>query len=709
MKKSLTTAVLFLLVFALALPGAAGAQSNTGFKDVSGTFWAKEAIDSLVQIGIVRGYEDNTFKPNNPVTREEFASLITQSFYLDLPGEDAPQSFIDVSPTRWSFTAIEASKDFLTGYYPPSGRNFFDPTGKATREDVAVALVKALNYQSDELQNPNVLRRFYDADTISPNMREYVALAVEKKLMVGNPDGSFRPNDPVTRAESATLLFKVIKGAAGDSQQQLHLQVDAPATVSSPTFYITGDVTKGAQVSINNKEVEIVQGRFQVGYRLDEEGTYTYTVSARMPGGKTQTVTKTVKFEKDGPQLEVKGIPEVSDKQTITVSWKVSDENDPYPVVYVNDKQQSSYTSSTSVELEPGDNTIRVRAENEFGKSTEVVKRVLFQSGGPALTVHNVPETTSKESVTVSWTVQDKNDSSPKVYVNDKEMSSYQNSTVLALQEGSNTITVKAVNKLGQTTQVVKTVVFSGDAPTLQVDPLPETVNKSSVTVSWQVSDKNDGSPKVYVNDVLQSSYSNSTVLTLVQGANTIKVKAVNKLGKTTEVTRTVTFASQGPVLQVNPIPSSTTKRTVSISWSVSDQNDGSPKVFVNGEEQSYYSSKTIVLNPGANNIQIKATNKFGQIAEQSLDIAFEPSAPVLVLGYAPETTQSASLTLSWTVTDENDGNPKVYVNDALMSGYGNSKTVALVPGANTFKIVAGNSYGKTTEITYTVTYNPAP
>ncbi len=49
------------------------------------------------------------------------------------------------------------------------------------------------------------------------------------------------------------MLYRVIKNAAGDGKQTLTLNVDAPESTSSPTFYVTGDVTKGAAVSINNE------------------------------------------------------------------------------------------------------------------------------------------------------------------------------------------------------------------------------------------------------------------------------------------------------------------------------------------------------------------------------------------------------------------------------------------------------------------------
>jgi len=578
-------AAVLLLAAIFAFPNDSFADNS--FKDVGGTFWAEEEINSMAQLGLVKGYSDNTFKPNNTVTREEFAVLITRAFFLELPASGPSSTFADVSKTRWSYTSIEAAKEFLTGYYPPSGKAFFDPTGKATREDVAVALVKALGYQPDELKDERAINRFYDGDDISPNMRTYVALAVENKLISGYNDGTFKPGKAVTRAESAALLYRVIKGAAADSKQTLTLNVEAPETTSTPTFYVSGDVTKGAKVFINNEEAEVVQGQFRVGFRLEEEGSYKYTVSARLAGGKTQTVTKPVKFEKGAPSIEVKGVPETTDKNTITVSWTVKDGNDYNPVVYLNEERQ--YGSTATITLEEGDNEIKVVVENSFGKSTEVVKHVVFQSGGPVLTVNNVPATTDKELLTLSWTVQDKNDYSPKVYLNGDQL--YGSNTSVTLKEGTNTFTFRAVNSAGKSTEVTKTVVLNGGAPNLTVEPIPDTTDKSFITVSWNVQDRNDYNPKIYING--QQMYGSNTTVNLTPGLNTITVKAVNKLGKITEITKTITFSSGGPVLNVGSIPQTTGKKSITVSWSVSDKNDYSPKVYVNGD-QVYGSNTTI-------------------------------------------------------------------------------------------------------------------
>ena len=691
----LLAAVLFLI------PATADAESRISFTDISATHWAKESIDSLVQLGVVSGFSDNTFRPDEPVTREQFAQLITLAFYLDLPGDDSVPTFVDVSKSRWSYNAVEAAKDFLTGYYPPSGRAFFDPTGKATREDVAVALVRVLGYQPDELQNENILQYYYDSDKISPNLRTYMALAVEKKLLLGYNDFTLRPLNPVTRAEAAALLYRVLKNAVGDSRTDLVLNVDAPETVSTPTFYITGDVTKGAKVYLNNKEVEVVQGQFRVAIRLDEEGIYTYTISARLPGGKTAFVTKQVKYERGAPELTVSGIPEISDKQRIKITWNVKDENDPSPEVYVNDQKQ--FGNSLEIDLKEGENIIVVRAENRFGKSAEVVRRVFFQADGPIITFVNLPESTSKERVTVNWKVQDKNDPDPDVYVNNQRIF-IGTSIDLTLKEGSNPVTVKAVNKLGKTTEVTRTIEFIPNPPQLVLGPLPDTTDKETITVTWRVQDDNDPSPMVYVNNT-PVNFGTSTNLKLAIGMNTISVRAVNKYGKSTEVTKTIHFASEGPTIQINPVPATTGKGRIDLVWTLKDANDSSPRVYVNDK---YYNSSpaTVVLKEGDNTIVVRAVNRLGQSTEQTINVTFVPPAPVITLKNAPETSSSPRIFVTWSVFDENDGSPKVFVNER--PAVYNGMELSLSPGENEFRITAVNSYGKTSEVIYKVTYETA-
>lgn len=366
--------ILLLVLTAAPIISQADAESGAPFRDVPANYWANDAIDTFVQLGIIRGFPDHTYRPQDAVTREQFAQLITETFYLDLP-DQATSSFADVSADRWSSAAIEAAKAYLTGYYPPNGQAFFDPSGQATREDVAVALVSALGYMSDDVADNKLLARtFVDSDQVSPHLRAYLTIAVEQQLLSGYEDATLRPQDPVTRAEAAALLNRVLKRAVADGDAELQLYVSAPERTASPTFYITGDVSPGAQVWVNQDRVEVSEGKFRFAVQLTDEGYYPYTVVAKSLRGQQTSRTLEVIFEREAPRLEVGDLPSRTDAPLVWVPWSVVDAADPAPLVYINEVQATS--SPYAVTLDEGYNVVKIRSVNRFGKETTVLQEI---------------------------------------------------------------------------------------------------------------------------------------------------------------------------------------------------------------------------------------------------------------------------------------------------------------------------------------------
>lgn len=220
--------LLIVLVIALCLPVNVFAavdinqDSTSSFKDIGKYGWAKDAINYFGRAGIMSGDGTGNFLPGQNVTREEFAAMLSNAFNAD--EDEADQTFYDVPATRWSYKYIESTKEYLTGYYPPKGKPFFDPGGDATREDVAVALAKMVGLTEDDLENPDILEEsFTDADDVSFNLRGLMAVIVEKRIMVGE-NNKLRPTDPITKAEVATLLYKVMKGSVSEESQALKLE-----------------------------------------------------------------------------------------------------------------------------------------------------------------------------------------------------------------------------------------------------------------------------------------------------------------------------------------------------------------------------------------------------------------------------------------------------------------------------------------------------
>ena len=116
-----------------------------GFSDIEG-HWAKEAIIELSERGVVNGFEDGTFRPNESVTREQFSKILVEA--LELKEKNTDVEFVDISDDRWSHKYIQIASKYLTGY-KNNDELYFKPTESSVREDVAVAVVLAKGLENE--------------------------------------------------------------------------------------------------------------------------------------------------------------------------------------------------------------------------------------------------------------------------------------------------------------------------------------------------------------------------------------------------------------------------------------------------------------------------------------------------------------------------------------------------------------------------------
>ena len=186
--------------------------SNSGFPDVPNTHWAYSAIMTLVDREIVAGYEDGLFRPENLVMRNEFATILTRTLQIPLI-ENATPTFVDVAKEHWAFAYVETAKFYLTGYRQ-DGEYYFKGTEPTLREDISVALVKALRLDNQNVDVTELENIFTDYYAISPNLQKYVLIAYNNNLIGGYPDGTFKAQQSITRAETAALLIRVLNSEA---------------------------------------------------------------------------------------------------------------------------------------------------------------------------------------------------------------------------------------------------------------------------------------------------------------------------------------------------------------------------------------------------------------------------------------------------------------------------------------------------------------
>ncbi len=213
MKKFISVLLIFILVFAstISFANPKDQYKNMKIKDLDPSGWYYNSVMKMIEYNIITGYDDDTFRPNDFVKRSEYAALLVRS--LKIPVDKHPiSSFVDLKNSDWETKYVEAAKYYLTGYKSVNG-NLFKSNSYTLREDIMVALVKALGYDISET-NLDILDEYEDSNLISKNLRTYVAAAIEQGLVNGYETHGkkyIKPMQKITRAETAKLLFSVIE------------------------------------------------------------------------------------------------------------------------------------------------------------------------------------------------------------------------------------------------------------------------------------------------------------------------------------------------------------------------------------------------------------------------------------------------------------------------------------------------------------------
>ncbi|WP_375104231.1 S-layer homology domain-containing protein [Paenibacillus sp. RS8] len=171
--------------------------------------WSTEFTDRLIGMGIMKGYEDHTFRPNEDVTRAQFASMIVRALGLQTTGSTV--KFEDQSAIpAWAAGDVAAAVDagILRGY-DVNGKKFFEPSEKITRAEMSVMLANALKVNAHK-QTDNE-GNFVDLASIPQWAQSSVQAGVEAGILGGFEDHAFRPENNATRAEAATTLYKLLE------------------------------------------------------------------------------------------------------------------------------------------------------------------------------------------------------------------------------------------------------------------------------------------------------------------------------------------------------------------------------------------------------------------------------------------------------------------------------------------------------------------
>lgn len=164
--------------------------------------WYHDCIKTLLAKGIINGYPSIKLHPETSMTRAEMAVILANSLKLK-PVDRLFSGYVDSLP-KWARGHIIAVSD--AGVFKGYPGFLFKPNKNITREEAVTVLIRAFNIKADK----DIMLQFTDREHISDWSYKYVKTGVQKGILVGYPDNSFKPQANVSRAESFVIVCKLL-------------------------------------------------------------------------------------------------------------------------------------------------------------------------------------------------------------------------------------------------------------------------------------------------------------------------------------------------------------------------------------------------------------------------------------------------------------------------------------------------------------------
>ena len=188
------------------IPEGEKTEESKTFADMKDAMWANDAVEALVQRGVISGDQNGNFRPNDVITRQEFVKMVVTAFGVEMAENNFV--FLDVFDSDWYFEYVGAA--YHAGIVKGISEDFFGINKPITRQDAAVILKRAADYKGIELKNSREYDGFSDSDDISDYAKESVDALYRSGVINGMPGGLFMPNNPCTRAETAQMIYGII-------------------------------------------------------------------------------------------------------------------------------------------------------------------------------------------------------------------------------------------------------------------------------------------------------------------------------------------------------------------------------------------------------------------------------------------------------------------------------------------------------------------
>ena len=206
MKKML----LILAILSFGIPAMA-------FPDVEASYWAAPQIEELSEKGVIVGYPDGTFRPDENVTRAEFAAMAIRALGQEHTKVVQPVEFMDVNSEYWAYSDIQKALYFDLISCDKNGENF-RPEDSVSRGETITMAVNALTTEQIDKQTAKdaLALKYSDTDILPEKFIIPLGKAEILNMVVSAPSSSSKqlaPQRPATRAEVTAILYNMIEQA----------------------------------------------------------------------------------------------------------------------------------------------------------------------------------------------------------------------------------------------------------------------------------------------------------------------------------------------------------------------------------------------------------------------------------------------------------------------------------------------------------------
>ena len=304
--KKLINVICIAFVLASTINLTTGAATN--FSDVDSKYWAYNYIQELTSNNIINGYPDQTFKPKETLTYNEFIKLIIKTLKIDNIRERLENE-------HWSAPFLDKAKEINI---IDKDIDAEDKDKPIEREEMADIIAKALGYKIEYITLDEDIEKQFDdnirdKELINEQYIESVKKVYQYGIINGYPDGTFKPKDYLTRAETTKVIVKLMETLENpkkielvkEKQEEIKTPVEEKVEETKPIEETTKGITvnkEGFKIApieyiLQDQELREKEIINLDDMKIHEDGTITISSvegSQRLSKKQSETVIKVI-------------------------------------------------------------------------------------------------------------------------------------------------------------------------------------------------------------------------------------------------------------------------------------------------------------------------------------------------------------------------------------------------------------------------------